>query len=295
MASYKTTCPSCGGDNFYFTEHNGMGYCFSPTCGYSEHNGKSSGDKIILKRSPLLPEIRELYGRMTAYYHSNLSGKALDFLYRRGYTDATIEKLKIGYCPPDQSVIYKTEVAKDAGLATYDHKAFLAERITFPYISVDGTITDIRGRDITDQEELKYKSPHGSTYYRGADYPYNYFLHKEPEIIITEGEIKAGIGLQYNYPILALPGMGSWRTGFKQLGDQKVTLLFDTQDEDIINIRRAIIKAAGYLNNVYVATLPDMGKPKMDIDTLLSEYGVELFDIVIKAAIPFHRWVKFQY
>lgn len=293
--SYKTQCPNCGGNNFYVTEHNGLGYCFSPTCGYTEHNGVAgaNGERITLKRSPLLAEIREAYKRMAEYYHSNITGEALSYLYQRGYTDKTIEDLKIGFCPPDKSVLYRTEVMRDAGLATYTGEAFLADRIIFPYISRDGTITDLRGRSIVEGEELKYKSPHGTAFYRGADFPYNYFLHKKDTIIITEGEIKAGIGYQYGYNIMALPGMGSWRNGFKQREGQEVILLFDTQDSDIMNIRRAIIKAAGYIDTVKVATLPDMGRDKMDIDTLLLiEDGKEWLDIVVNAAIPFYRWLE---
>lgn len=294
MSSYKTICPSCGGDNFYVTEHNGVGYCFSPGCGYTEVDGQSKRKEYVKRRSPMLSEIRDLYGRMTDYYHSALDKPALDFLYSRGYTDGTIQRLRIGYVPNEQSLLYRSEIAKEAGLSTYDGRAFLAGRVVFPYLSKHNIVTDIRGRDITGEEELKYKSPHGPTYYRGADYPYNYFLRDEEVIIITEGEVKAGIGFQNGYAIMALPGMGSWREGFKAREGQRTILLFDTQEGSEYDIRRAVIRASDKLLNPEVATLPAMGKGKMDIDTFIVEYGPKLFDMVIKAAIPFSKWIRLQ-
>jgi DNA primase len=290
MSSYKVECKQCGGNNFYITEWNMLGYCFN--CGYTEYQNKSRED-IVLRRSNNLQEIRNIYKRMAMYYHSCLDKHSSDYLYTRGYTDATIQKLCIGYCPDDQSILYRNDIIKEAGLATHDGKAFLHNRITFPYISLTGDITDIRGRDITGNDELKYKSPHGSTYFRGADYPYNYFLYKSDTIIITEGEVKAGIAYQYGYDTMALPGMGSWRKGFKPRAEQKIIILFDTQDSDIYNIRRAIKRTANNIDNVYVATLPDMNTNKMDLDTFLVQYPL-LFPVVLNAALPYVQWQRYN-
>src|SRR5688572_6790200 len=191
--SYKTECSSCGGHNFYVTEHNGLGYCFN--CGYCELQGEHK--RAPKTRSPNLDEIRHFYKRMAEYYHAALDGKALQYVYSRGFTDTTIQHFKIVYIPRDTSLLYRNSIAKEAGLADYYGGAFLAERISFPYINKDGIVTDIRGRDITGEDELKYKSPHGSAYFRGADYPYNFAAHNESTVILTEGEIKTSIAWQY--------------------------------------------------------------------------------------------------
>lgn len=290
MSSYKTECPSCGGHNFYVTEHNGMGYCFN--CGYCELQGKHKQAPKV--RSKYLEEIRHFYKRMAEYYHSQLEGKALQYVYDRGFTDETIKHFKIGYIPHDKSLLYRNAIAKESGLADYYGGAFLGGRISFPYISKDGTVTDIRGRDITGEDELKYKSPHGGTYFRGADYPYNCAVSHEPSILLTEGEIKTGIAWQFGYTIMGLPGMGSWRHGWKPREDQEVIIVFDRQDDDIYNIRRAVYHAAQYIPTVKVATLPHQGQSKMDVDTLLLNYGKELFDFTLRAALPYEVWRKFQ-
>jgi DNA primase len=286
---YKIQCPACGGHNYYIPDHNSMAYCFN--CGHCERG--NIGQQTAKVRSPHIDDIRHFYNRMADYYHAQLEGEALQYVYARGYSDDTIQKLKIGYIPAEQSLLYRDKIAQEAGLATYDGKAFLEHRISFPYISANGVITDIRGRDIGN-DELKYKSPYGSAYYRGADYPYNYCVYKAPRILITEGEIKAGIALQYGYTIMALPGMGSWRHGWKPIEGQEIIIVFDRQDDDRHNIARAINKIIHYIPTVRIATLPHMGQRKMDIDTLLLNYDKRLFDIALQAALPHDKWLQFQ-
>lgn len=287
----KIDCTACGGDNFYVTDHNGFGYCFN--CGYysSEHTKQAE-----VRRSNAIPEIRQFYDRMASYYHSSLTTAARDWLYTRGFNDTTIQTLRIGYCPDDSALWYRNPIAKEAGLAV-DGKAFFANRITFPYINTNNnttTITDIRARSLV-TDAVKYKSPLGSAYTRGADYPYNYFLHKHASLILTEGEIKAAIAYQYGYPAVALPGMSSWRHGFLQQPEQEVIIVLDTQPEDRYNIVRAIINIASRLHTCKVATLPTLGKKKMDIDTCIIEHGEDIFAKVVQAALPFDRWMSFRY
>jgi len=285
----KTDCSSCGGDNFYITDHNGFGYCFN--CGY--YSSSTQNISYIPKRSEVIPEIRDFYARMTSYYQSCLTKSARDWLYTRGYTDTNIGHLRIGYCPEESSILYRSSIARESGLAV-DGRAFFANRITFPYITDSTTISDIRARSLV-QDVIKYKSPLGSAFTRGADYPYNYFLRKHSSIIITEGEIKAGIAYQHGYSALALPGMNSWRSGFQQQPKQEVIVVLDTQPEDRYNIVRATINIASKLNQCKIATLPILGRKKMDIDTCILEHGKELFDQAIQSALPFERWIKFRY
>ena len=288
--SIKEDCPQCGHHSFYITPHNGLHYCF--VCQYKEYHGKSESNTLTLVRSELLSEIREYYSHMTEYYHSCLSGEPLQYLYNRGFKDSTITKLKIGFCPEEVSIRYRGEVAAQSGIALPNDKAFLSNRITFPYISKDNQITDIRGRIIPSiSDVVRYKSPLGSTYFRGADYPYNMFLELAQTLIITEGEIKAAIAYQHGYPAIALPGMMTWRNGFRRKAGQKIIILFDSQAEGFLQVQNAIRSVVIHFDSVYVATLPLLGKSKMDIDTFFLEHG-DLFDIVIQSALPFERWLQ---
>lgn len=292
-SSSKEDCPQCGHHSFYITPHNGLHYCF--VCQYKEYHGTAQYGEdaaITFRRSELLQEIRAYYSHMTDYYHSCLSGEPLTYLYERGFTDTTISTLKIGFCPEEVSIRYRGEVALQSGIALPNEKAFLSNRITFPYISKNNEITDIRGRIIPSvADTIRYKSPLGGTYFRGADYPYNMFLESAQTLIVTEGEIKAAIAYQYGYPAIALPGMMTWRNGFRQKAGQKIIILFDSQAEGFLQVQSAIKSVALHFNSVHVATLPLLGKSKMDIDTFFLEHE-DLFDVVIQSALPFERWLQ---
>lgn len=293
---YKTTCPNpaCHGHNFYITEHNKFGYCFN--CGYYE-KGDSAYTNTPKEMSPNVDKIRALYTQAAKYYHSSLDGEAYTYLYNRGFTDDTIQELLIGYCPSGHSPLYNDPITKDAGLAHHDKTAFLADRITFPYFNEDGVVTDIRGRSMNPLEETKYKSLLGSSYYRGAIYPYNYQFHTQNKILITEGEIKADIAYQYGYPTLALPGMTAWRQGLEVLNtntSQERILIFDNQKYRYIQVCAAIIKAAKRIKNIKIATLPLMGKNKQDIDGFILAYGKKAFETIVQGALPFNQWYALQ-
>ncbi len=293
MKSYKAICPSCGDDNLYVTPNNGMAYCFNPSCHYTEFNGKATIKKRV--RSDFVPEIRGLYKELTTYYHSCIDNKARTFLYLRGFNDSTIQNLSIGYCPHGKLPIYRDPIAREAGLVDKHGNAFLGGRIVFPYFKDAETVTDIRGRTIED-DDVKYKSPFNDAVYRGAIFPYNYHLHTGKRIILTEGEIKAGIAYQYGFPTLALPGISSWRTGLLQEDDQEYIIVFDNESKP--NVQREVIlairKAAQYLIDPKIAVLPLMGKKKTEIDTFINEHGPHVFKGIIDNALNYKQWDELQ-
>lgn len=293
MAGYKTDCPnpSCSGKNFYVTPDNGFGYCFN--CQHSERDSDHKDSPKTVSTN--VEAIRTLYTQAARYYHSALDKDAYAYLTQRGFNDKTIKDLQIGYCPTGKSPMYKGIIAKEAGLTTYDQSAFLANRITFPYLSEDGTVTDIRGRSLDPLDEQKYRSLLGSSYYRGALYPYNYHLHTTARrIILTEGEIKADIAYQLDYPTMALPGMNIWRSGFKPDANKEYILLYDTQRMNYHNVQSAIIKTAQRITGIKIATMPLMGKEKQDIDTFILTYGKAAFEMVINSALDFDVWYSLQ-
>lgn len=287
--SYKDTCPQCGKDHLYVTPHNGMQYCFYPGCGYKYIEGKQVQKQRI--RSQHINDIRAYYKLMAEYYHSCLDKKSTGYLYERGYTHGYIKEHKIGYCPKEKHTYYNTPIAQESGLLSYDGTAFLGDRIIFPYYKDKDTVVELRGRSF--DNILRYKSPFGDTYYRGSDYPYNYQLNTSRRIILTEGEIKADIANIAGYTTMALPGIGIWKDGFKQKEDQDVIICFDTQ-KDMSGVIKAIGKVAAKLLNAKVATLPLMGKDKMDIDTFILTYGDSFFKDIIDAALYYQDWKTLQ-
>lgn len=293
--SYKAVCPSCGHESLYITPRNGMAYCFRPTCKHTEFNGNAKRKERL--RSDNVQDIRAIYKELAWYYHSSIDAKTQSYLLQRGFTNKTIEDLQIGYCPTGTLPLYRDPISKEAGIATKNNEAFLGDRITFPYFKNRDTITDIRGRAIDPNEELKYKSPFGDVIFRGAIYPYNYHLHGREHIIIAEAEIKADIAYQLGYAALGIPGIGSWRPGFVQEDKQRVTIVFDNESnpETQKSVIAAVHKVAGELVKPYIAVLPiDIGEAKAEIDTFILRHGGELFKNIIDNALDYKAWKSLQ-
>ena len=288
--SYRTTCPVCGGDNFVVTPSKGFSYCFNCTYHINENTAP-----IVKEMSAQVEDIRHLYTQAAIYYHTSLDKRAHIFLQQRGFTDNTIQDLQIGYCPPGISPLYKQNIAKEAGLTSFDNTAFLGDRITFPYFNEPGIVTDIRGRAIDTLAEPRYLSLLGGSYFRGAIYPYNYHLrYNAKQIIITDGEIKADISCQIGYATMALPGIGTWRDGFIENEDTEYILLYDNQRANYFHVQAAIVRTAKRFKSIKIATLPLLGKDKQDIDSFILNHGVPLFKTVIEAALPFQDWYVLQ-
>lgn len=285
--SYKTTCPRCGGNDFYVTPSNGVGYCFH--CTYFERDGDKKSSEESLEYS--IPAIRALYKKLAEYYHSCLTTDIKDYLIARGFSESSIKELKIGYIPDESRKDIEARLGKDSGLYI-NGKAVLGNRISFPYL-VDNQVIDIRGRALDKTDPVRYKSPVGSAQLRGADYPYN---HKDSHTdhIITEGEIKAAIASQHGIPCVAVPGIVSWRP--KLHGTAKQTIVFDsTKNRQTREITyRAIDKLSRKLYNPHVAALPLRGNDKMDIDTFILAYGAEEFKTIVNNALPYEDWAKIQ-
>lgn len=295
--SFKTTCPACGHESLYVTPDNGFSYCFRPSCLHKERDGKNYKAKER-KRSENVQQIRDFYKEAARYYHSSLTTDAEQFLYSRGFTKETIDRLQIGYCPTGTAPLYKNAIAKEAGLATAKNEAFLGGRVTFPYFKNAKTITDIRARSLDPDDELRYKSPFGDVFFRGAIYPYNYHLAKGAKrILLTEGEIKADIALQIGYPTIALPGIGAWRKGFIQEDDQEVVIVFDNESnpETQRDVITAIRKISRELVSPKIAVLPILdGQKKAEIDTFVNKWGANLFNSLIDNALTYDEWDRLQ-
>lgn len=288
--SYKSICPQCGGNDYYITPHNGKKYCFH--CTYFESDGKFN--PVDITPSPNIEAIRNRYTQAAIYYHSCLQKEHYDYLRNRGYTDKIIEERKIGFCPHGTHPMYHDAIAKEAGLVyqtTTERLAFLEGRITFPYI-VGSKIVDIRGRLYKGEcNGERYKSPYGGVIYRGAVYPYNYNQHKENKLIITEGEIKSDVVTQeLGIASIGIPGINAWRKGYVPLEDQENILIFDNQQKNMHLVRKAINKIAQYIHNLWIVTLPLMGRSKMDIDTFIIEYGKDMARMIIDGAMPYNKW-----
>jgi hypothetical protein len=276
---------------FYITESNGVGYCFRASCHHLEINGERKYEKK--KRSDKITEIRDFYSKVAQYYHSCLDARVLAYLHQRGYNDQMIKQQMIGYCPNGKHPIYKNNISIEAGLADKECRPFLSDRIIFPYFKNDTVITDLRGRTLDSNEELRYKSPFGGAYFRGAIYPYNHKIAATAkQLIITEGEIKTDIAQQYGFDCIGIPGITSWRSGFMQQENQQIIILFDTEynKDTQLDVFVSIKKISQHIDNIRVAVLPLQQGKKSEIDTFILQYGANIFRSILDNAIDYTTW-----
>jgi DNA primase len=281
MAGYKETCAQCNGHNFYVTPATGMCYCFN--CGYTTFQDNYRNYQQI--RYNDIPAIRSLYTELTELYHS-YADHVRPYLLQRGVTDAEIEKYKLGYCPPGFHTLYNDDHAIAAGVAKKDGTAFLAGRVVFPYI-FNNSVTDLRGRSLDKSIEPRYLSPYGGAFYRGADYP---FLWKETNIVITEGELKALAIQRAGFDAIGVPGILSVRPKSRFY---VVCFDSDRNPKSMADVQRAVIRIARVYPHIKIATLPlDASDDKMGADDFIDKHGVDAFQRVINAALPFDKWKR---
>lgn len=276
MSGYKTTCPDCHGNNFYVTPHNGIGYCFN--CSYTERDNTR---EHIPTRYTDITGIRQLYTELAHYYHACVDD-ARDYLHSRGITDQDIETYNIGYCPSSAHKLYADDHAVAAGIVKRDGSPFLANRVIFPYLN-SVYVTDLRGRSLDPNDEIRYLSPYNGSFYRGADYP---FLWSDQPSILTEGEFKAIAMRKIGLRAIGVPGIRSIRP--KSVFDM---VCFDSEvnPKSRADVHNAILRIARQYTNIKVITMPQSDR-KMGADDYIQEFGADSFHRLVRSALPIETW-----
>lgn len=288
MSNYKTDCPNCGGNDFYVTPSNGVGYCFH--CGYYERDSTSSAKTYKPKSD--IESIRNFYKIAARYFHSCMTKVASNYLSSRGIGSDLITKFNLGFIPEDMPQHFDKDLARDSGLYV-NGKCVLSDRISFPYL-VGNSIVDIRGRSLEPHAEVRYKSPLGSSELRGAVFPYNYNDHGVDHIV-TEGEIKSIISSSRGVPTVGLPGITSWKSMTAGIAVKQVIVFDSNRDKHKReSVFRAIDKLASRLYNPHVAVLPLLGKNEMDLDTFILNGSTQQHQALIKDSLPYNEWAKLQ-
>ena len=273
---YKTQCLECSGNNLWITPDNGMSYCYN--CGYCERD--TSKPQAKKERYHDIVAIRQLYTELTAYYHSNVDC-ARSYLHSRGLNDADITQYQIGYCPNSSHKLYLTEHSIAAGIVRKDGTPFLANRVTFPYWN-SVYVTDIRGRTINPNEQLRYLSPFGGSFHRGADYP---FAWSEDSSVLTEGELKAIAIRKAGFTAIGVPGITNIRP------QSKYDIICFDSDKKPEHVQRAILRLVKYRKDLKIATIPlAQNEDKMGADDYIEKYGIEAFQRVLNAALSVKEW-----
>jgi len=300
---HKARCPSCGGNDLYYTYRNNRAHCFECREHYRIVDNDGAMRENAYQRPLDVERIRDMYATLSGIYTKQLDQRAHAFLQQRGLdTQEIIDWFQIGYCPIMVMNIYRDPMAKDAGIAKRDDTPFLADRIIFPYIGEHNCV-DVRGRAIDPNEPLRYKSPYHPSPVRGAVYPFNYDraierAERTKLIIITEGEIKAIFADLHDFAAVGLPGMTNWRRGLMLNSDIRPIIIFDSVADKTEQLRvdRAIALTAAHLNKAHVVKLPLLGEHKMDLDTffLHKRGGYNRFKQYVDEAMPVDQYMRLR-
>lgn len=224
-------CPECGGsDRFYLIvapNNGGAPYWRCRQCDYTEPHDEEFGevapDHASRKEPRSAAEIAEAQAAYTTVavrcaeqLWRRDGQKALDYLRRRGLSDATIRAARLGWCGDGADLFtrlfYADRAAYDGAMTGGLRKKQAVPQpvckhtITIPYWHGD-TCVLLRGRKLVPgRGEPKYLSPAGPLYAGGAPRFYlHHVLADAPSVILTEGELKA------------LAAHQEWRAGRAQL------------------------------------------------------------------------------
>lgn len=160
-------------------------------------------------RRKLREEYIELYTRVSTSFHYMLmeteAGRfALDYIRKRGLSDETLEKFKLGYSPADRHWLYaflkkknySEEFLDGSGLFSKKYKgyAFFSDRLMFPIFNRDGKVVAMGGRFLRGDADKspKYLNSGDLIQYKKGEtlYAFNFAkdeIRKNKRVIFCEG------------------------------------------------------------------------------------------------------------
>lgn len=170
--------------------------------------GGAESQKVDQK-AKLKEEYKNLYNRVTTSFHYMLlntdQGKfALDYIKKRGITDETIERFKLGYSPSDRKWLkkfllkknYTNEFLNDSGLFSkkYPDFSFFSDRLMFPIFDRNGDVLAMGGRFLRGDPEKSPKYLNSGDlihYHKGQTlYAFNFAkasIREKKTVILCEG------------------------------------------------------------------------------------------------------------
>ncbi|AWE56585.1 DNA primase [Staphylococcus aureus] len=224
--------------------------------------------------------------------------KALTYLLERGFTDALIKELCIGFAPDSshfchdflQKKGYDIELAYEAGLLSRNEENFsyydrFRNRIMFPLKNAQGRIVGYSGRTYTGQEPKYLNSPE-TPIFQKRKLLYNLdkarkSIRKLDEIVLLEGfmdVIKSDTAGLKNVVATMGTQLSDEHITFIRKLTSNITLMFDGDFAG----SEATLKTGQHLLqqglNVFVIQLPS----GMDPDEYIGKYGNDAFTAFVK-------------
>ena len=198
------------------------------------------------KTSSRKKTLQNLYNRIADSYHAILLNKsyaeeARQYMKKRGISDQTCEKFKLGFAPDDPRLIYdllhkngfSDELLKNSGLfvkGSEDFYPFFKNRFLFPIRTWQGNVVAFSGRDMTGTDRAKYKNSPDTELYSKRQILFG--LYESIPMFKSKGEV---ILCEGNFDVISLHQAG--------LANAVAPLGTSFTDEQAKLLRRWITKA----------------------------------------------------
>ncbi len=229
------------------------------------------------------------------YFREHLGGPALDYLRRRGLSDATTEAFELGYAPDGWDGLLKHARTRgvserqllDAGLLTenpesgrvYDR---FRGRVMFPIRDHLGRLVGFGGRVLDDSKPKYLNTPETEAFKKGEllyglDKARTQFKEGAAEVVVVEGYMDV-ITMHQHGLTSAVASLGTALTAehatlLERLGAQSIVLLFDRDEAGLKATLSGLDQVLGAKFRVRATSVPSGKDPA---DALLAGDEAEL-------------------
>ena len=236
----------------------------------------------------------EIYDFAFKYYQNNLLTKdgkeALDYLYKRDFTDEIIKEFGIGLSTKNKltKVLlnkgYKNEDLLNSGISSFNDNLYdtFIDRIMFPLWDLDGKVVGFSGRIYKTNDSSKYVNSKESDIFKKGNLLYNYhrakqFARRKKSVIIVEGFMdvialyKVGI-----YNVVASMGTAITKEQARLLKKLSTNIILCFDGDTAGN--KATLSCSKELTDIGIYPKIIRLPSPLDPDEFLSKYGKEKFD-----------------
>jgi len=227
---------------------------------------------------------------------------ALDYLRKRGLSDKTIEKFKVGFAPPETKLIGQLQRHgfSQSDIALSGHPERFRYRIIFPIFSVLGQISGFSGRILEDilpqglSPHPKYlNTPETPVFHKSKVlYGINFAkdaIRKNKRAIIVEGQMDVLMSHEAGVEeVVATSGTAITEEHMKILGRYTPNIIFSFDEDEAGQKAADNAVKIGLLNSLEVK-LTTIEKFK-DVGELVQSDG-KMWAEVVKRALPPIEWL----
>lgn len=272
-------------------------------------------NKITHRASKLEEKIFEINDKALTYFRNNLfktaeGKKALDYLKARGFTEETINKLRLGYALNswdslfrEFSRFYNAQDLEKAGLVipgshAGEYRDRFRGRVIFPILTLTGRVVAFGGRTIFDAQPKYLNSPETQNFIKGNTLYGLFFsrdyIKKAEEAILVEGYVDFATVFQAGFQnVVASMGTSLTPQQVNQIHRyaSKVVINYDGDEAGLKAAARAVPICLEHGLQSRVLLLPE----GLDPDSFIRKHGREKYEQLLKKAPDGFRFLLWFY